>query len=391
MRRSDSPRSDTFAWMHEHLVHAAIGSGALEPLVQTLADCIVTQGLAPLRLSLSVLTLHPSLAGLGIVWHAGDGTVGRHARPWGFLETDEHRSSPLHVVMTTRQTLRVRLERGEGAAFAILRDFRQAGATDYVALPIPSLRGDVHVLALSTSRPGGFSDQDLEGLHTLVPVLSLAVETFESRRLARIIVETYLGPRTGPRVLAGQIHRGASERIPAAVWFSDLRSFTSLTRVLGDEGTVQALNGWFELAVGSIQEHGGEVLKFIGDALLAIFPVQDDGWRDAVDMAVAAAQQIHRAEFAHGRLDGQILESGVAIHTGDVLYGNVGAPGRLDFTVLGSAVNTAARVSGLCATLGEPLVLSGRAAVCCSSPLRALGAHPVKGFPDPVDLFAIGG
>jgi adenylate cyclase len=254
------------------------------------------------------------------------------------------------------------------------------GATDYVALPIPSMRGDVHVLTVWTDRPGGWTAPELEGLHTCLPTFALVVETFESRRLARTILETYLGQRTGPRVLAGQIHRGASERIRAAVWFSDLRSFTDMTRELGDEATVQALDVWFEVAVEAIEDHGGEVLKFIGDALLAIFPVQGDAWGEAVDAAVAAALRIRGREA---------LASGVAIHTGEVLYGNVGAPGRLDFTVLGSAVNKAARVSGLCATLGESIVLSERAAASSSRPLRALGAFPVKGFPEPVNVFAV--
>ena len=380
---------DSFARVRDRLVHVAVGARDLEPLVEALAVCLLEQGLRPRRVQLAVLTLHPSLAGIGIAWSAATGTVERHTRPWGFLDTPEHLASPLHAVMRARAPLRLRLHRGEGDAFAIVRGFREAGGTDYVALPVPSMRGDVHVLTVWTDLPGGWSEAQVEGLSTLLPTLALAVETFESRRLARTILETYLGPRTGPRVLAGQIHRGASERIRAAVWFSDLRSFTDLTRELGDEATVRTLDAWFEVAVEAIQDHGGEVLKFIGDALLAIFPVQGDAWGEAVDAAVAAARAIRAQERARSANLGHALNSGVAIHTGEVLYGNVGAPGRLDFTVLGSAVNKAARVSGLCATLGEAIVLSEWAAASCSTPLRPLGAFPVKGFPEPEQVYAV--
>ncbi len=381
------PDPRTFGHVRDRLVQVGLRAKELESVVRTLGESLATEGLRPGRVNLAVLTLHPSLAGMGVTW-TPDGAIATHTRPWGFLDTVEHRESPLHAVMSTGSALRLRLFAGEGEAFPIVRGFRAAGATDYVALPVPSMRGDIHVLSVWTDLPGGWSTAQIEALSTLLPTLALLVDTFESRRLARTVLETYLGPRTGPRVLAGQIHRGTSERIRAAVWFSDVRSFTDLTRQLGDEAIVHALDAWFEVAVGAVQGRDGEVLKFIGDALLAIFPVSGDDWTGAVDAAVEAAHAIRAEEERLSARRGVALRSGVAIHTGEVLYGNVGAPGRLDFTVLGGAVNKAARVSGLCGTLGESIVLSERAAQSCSAPLRGLGAFNVKGFPEAVELYA---
>jgi adenylate cyclase len=250
------------------------------------------------------------------------------------------------------------------------------------------LRGDTHVLTVWTDLENGWSDAQVEAMASLVPALALVVETLECRRFASTVLETYLGSHTAERVMAGQIHRGGSEHIRAAIWFSDLRSFTDLTRELGDEAIVRALDAWFDVAVGAVQQRDGEVMKFIGDGLLAIFQVHGEDWRSAVDAAVDAAITIRTEEQVLAARLGLPLRSGVGIHTGEVLYGNVGAPERLDFTVLGEAVNKAARVSGLCSMLKEAIVLSERAAGSSSRPLRALGSWPIKGFPEPIPVFA---
>ena len=372
------------------IVRGATTAPDLEQVVEAFAVALVDAGLSPRRVNVSVVTVHPSLDGIGYTWRTSNRLVVREDRPWGFLVSAEHLESPLHQVMTTRRPLRLRLDRGEGDAFAVTRRFAGEGGTDYVAFPLPSGRGPTHVVTLWTDRPGGWPDDIVSLLVPLSDPLGLVVELFEARRLTRTVVETYLGPRTGPLVLAGQIHRGESERIRAAVWFSDLRSYTDLTHHYGDEAIVRALDGWFDLAVDAVQSRGGEVLKFMGDALLAIFPVVDERWGDAVDAAIDAADHLIAAEKLRVEQTGMPLRSGVSLHTGEVIYGNVGARGRLDFTVLGSAVNAAARISGLCSTLREPILVSHRAASSSKRPLRSIGHHRLRGFPEPVEIFAPG-
>ncbi len=343
----------------------------------------------PGRVNLAVLTVHPALAGRGWAWTRASPDLVYHERAAGFLDTREHRESPFYSVMTTREPLRLRLHAGEGLdRFEVVSDFVRAGATDYLALPITSPRGDVHALAVWTDRPGGWTDTHVGLLRALVPVLSMCIERFEGHRLADVIATTYLGRRTGPRVLAGQMHRGTSESIRAAVWFSDVRSFTDLTRSYGDEAIVRALDGWLEMAVDAVDGHRGEVLKFMGDALLAIFPVEGDDWRSAVNHALDAAAELHDGERRRALDTKMSMHSGVALHTGEVIYGNIGAPTRLDFTVIGSAVNITARIAGLCRTIAEPVLVSRRLAESSDRAFRFCGTHALRGIDTPFDVLA---
>ncbi len=373
----------------ESIVQVASTTLELDVVVQTIASWLVDHGFAPGRVNLAVLTLHPALAGIAFGWSNVSRAVVKLERPWGFLDSREHAESPLQVVMMRSTPLRLRLGHGEGLGrFDIIDEFARLGATDYLALPIRTASGDVHVLSIWTSLAEGWTDAQVVVLSSVGPTVSLVVEAFESRRLSRTIVETYLGPRTGPRVLSGRIHRGESERIRAAIWFSDVRSFTTLTRRYGDEAIVSALDAWFELAVDCVHRNEGEVLKFMGDALLAIFPVKGDDWRRAVDCALDAAAELHLAEVAQSQRSRIPMQSGVGLHTGEVIYGNVGAPGRLDFTVIGEAVNAAARIASLCRTLDESTLVSRRFAETTERSFRVCGNHSLRGMAEPLELLA---
>ncbi len=376
------------AWIARMVVRAAAASG-LHEVVRELVELLVDAGLQPGRVNLAVLTVHPALAGRGWAWTRASRGVLCHERPAGFLDTREHRESPLHAVMTTRETLRLKLHAGEGLdRFDIVSTFVQAGATDYLAVPITSPRGDVHVLAAWTDRTGGWTEAQVDLVRALVPVVSMSIDRFEGHRLAEMIATTYLGRRTGLRVLDGQIHRGTNEHIRAAVWFSDVRSFTDLTRRYGDDAIVRALDGWLEMAVGAVDAHRGEVLKFMGDALLAIFPVEGDDWKSAVDNALDAAAELQEGERRRAHDTKMPMTSGVALHTGEVIYGNIGAPTRLDFTVIGSAVNITARIAGLCRTLAEPVLVSRRLAESTDRRFRICGTHALRGIDTPMDVLA---
>jgi hypothetical protein len=198
-----------FGRVRDRLVNAGFGARELDAVVTSLGECLVEAGLRPRRVNLAVLTVHSSLSGIGITW-TPDGKCTTHTRRWGFLDTPEHRESPLYVVMTTKHPLRLRLDAGEGDTFAIVRDFRAAGATEYVALPIPSMRGDTHVLSIWTDLPDGWTTTQFEALASLAPTLALLVETFESRRLAN----TMLWER--------EAHLHALLRnLPSMVWLKD--------------------------------------------------------------------------------------------------------------------------------------------------------------------------
>jgi adenylate cyclase len=381
------PTSD--AELVAEVARVAAGALTLDAVLRAVAEGLVRAGLEPGRVNLAVLTVHPALAGIGFAWSRATANVASQSRPWGFLDQQEHLESPLHAVMTSRRPLRLRLAAGEGTdTFPIVSGFREQGATDYVAVPVSTIRSDTHVLSSWTDRPGGWDDAQIATICALAPVLSLAIESSEWRRLSQTIVETYLGRRTGPKVLAGRIHRGESERIRAAVWFCDVRSFTDLTRRFGDEAMVTAMDGWFEIVVDAVHGHDGEVLKFMGDALLAIFPVQGDDWASAVESALAAAVELHAAERCRAEATKVPIFSGVGLHTGEVIYGNVGAPGRLDFTVIGTAVNTAARIAALCRPLEEPTVVSRRVAETSPRDFRSRGSHVLRGLVEPMDVFA---
>lgn len=371
------------------VARVAAGALTLDVVLRVVADGLELRGLAPGRVNLAVLTVHPALAGIGFAWSRASAGVQSQSRPWGFLDQREHLESPLHAVMTSRRPLRQRIAEGEGLdLFPILRDFHAQGATDYLAVPVSTIRGDTHVLSTWTDRVGGWSEEQVATVCALAPVMALAIESSEWRRLSQTIVETYLGRRTGPKVLAGRIHRGESERIRAAVWFCDVRSFTDLTRRFGDEAMVTAMDGWFELVVDAVHGHDGEVLKFMGDALLAIFPVQGDDWASAVESALTAAEELHEAERARAEATSVPIYSGVGLHTGEVIYGNVGAPGRLDFTVIGTAVNTAARIAALCRPLEESTVVSRRVAETSRRDFRSCGSHELRGILEPMEVFA---
>lgn len=373
----------------ERLLRAASSARDLDVPLRIVAEWLDAEGLAPGRANLAIVTHHPSLAGIGYAWTRAVRDVAKHERPWGFLDSAEHLASPLHVVMTTRAPLRLRLSQGEGLdRFAIARDFLAAGATDYLALPLPSSRGDVHVFSVWTDRAGGFTAKDVVRIASVAVPLATIVDLFESRRLARTIVETYLGPRTGPRVLEGKMQRGASERLKAAVWFSDVRSFTDATERYGDEAMVGALDRWFELAISAVHAHGGEVLKLMGDAVLAVFPVAGGDWQQATESALTAGVALHEAEEAHALHSNLPLRSVIALHAGEVLYGNVGSARRLDFTVIGTTVNAAARLSGLCRTLGEPILVSDAFAARNARAFAPLGKQSLRGLRDPMGVFA---
>jgi adenylate cyclase len=262
--------------------------------------------------------------------------------------------------------------------FPILHDLKAEGATDYFALPVKSALGTNYTVTYATDRIGGFAAHEISDLTRVSLRLPLLADLHSQRRIASNILTAYLGPKTGPKVLAGQIRRGTGEEIAAVLWSSDLRGFTERSDRLTGTQVIAMLNLLFDAQAKAIAEHGGEILKFIGDGLLAIFPIEHPGVaRVAARNALAAAMRA--LESAPGLTSDPLLadepplEIVVALHIGTAIYGNIGAAERLDFTVIGPAVNLVSRIEAVAKTLNLPIVVSADFARAYGEPLRPLG------------------
>lgn len=365
-------------------------------LLTALCERLVGRGLPVDRVSLHISTLHPQVRGSRILWQRNSGLMAdvHYGRDDNTVD-EAYRNSPLYAVHESGRPVRRKLDGGAAIAdYPILAELRADGITDYLAVPLQFSSGVLQVATWSSRRPGGFGNSDIAEIEGLLPALCAVVESHEQRRMLRTLLETYLGQQAGQRVLNGTIRRGDGETIAAALWYCDLRGFTATSEELPRDDVIALLNDYFECMAGPIHAQGGEVLKFIGDAILAVFPIADDLDRDrACRVALRAAEEaltdlarLNDRRRADGR---SALEVGIGLHTGAVTYGNIGAPTRLDFTVIGPAVNLVTRIEELCPLLRRPLLTSARFASPCGSKLRSLGRHRLKGIAAPQEVFAL--
>jgi adenylate cyclase len=366
-------------------------------LIRDLGRLLVLRGFPLARLTCFIRTLHPQASGNSVIWmrDGGDPTVFRVLR--GMESTTAFQSSPMPVIFSGAMGIRRRLDLpGELDDFPILKDLREEGCTDYVAMPLIFSDGMINFVTWAADRPGGFTTAELTELYDLMPALAARLEILERRDLTRQLMEIYLGKETGHRVLAGDIVRGESRSIRAAIWVSDLRDFTGLSDRLPREQIIQLLDAFFELAVQAVEERGGEVLKFLGDGMLAIFPGEDNGDVQACRNALAAARDttmmIRALNARRLKAGKERIDFGIALHLGEVGYGNIGGAERLDFTVIGPAVNLASRVESLTRALGVRVLASEAFAGCLAQStaetLTDMGAHRVKGLDESVRVFA---
>jgi len=334
---------------------------------------------------LRLQTLHPQIAGTAYIWRRDDGTKRETATRRDLLRPDI-RNSPLALVMRERQVLRRRLDApGATTDFSVLENFRLEGMIDYVVLPVVFSDGTCNPLSLAADHPDGLTDADIAALGEIAEMLGAIVELQSSRRVSRQLMEAYVGRRTGARVLAGQIARGSYETIDAVIWHADLRGFTALTDTLSRGDVVELLNDWFGILGTALTAEGGEILKFIGDAALAIFEVTPQGGAtDRCSAALRAAGAVvagvtarNRERQASGRVP---IGFSIALHIGEVAYGNISTSDRLDFTVIVPAVNHAARLQGLAAELGRPVVNSEAFAASVPDVLSPLGTFALRGI-----------
>jgi adenylate cyclase len=365
----------------------AMGSPDVDAVVARIGDDLRAGGVLVDRLMVFERTLHPSVCGRAFRWIPDAPT---RVFELSYETFDKFAgNSPVRSVRETKREVRARIEPGPaGRAFTVFDDLALEAFTDYVALPLLFTNGEVHAIAFATKNAAGFSESDLEIIRSLMRPFTRVAEIMSLYRTASMILNTYVGRNSGARILAGRIQKGDFETLRAVIWFSDLRGFTEMSSRIPAGEVIATLNRVFECQVPAIDEHGGEVLKFIGDGMLAIFPLADDADAAAVvDRALAAADIALAAVAALDSSDAP-LRIGLALHVGELAYGNIGGHNRLDFTAIGSAVNIAARLEGLTSKLGRPLVVSEDLAQMTKRPLDDLGAFDLKGVPAPVRVFA---
>ncbi|MGY3616839.1 adenylate/guanylate cyclase domain-containing protein [Bradyrhizobium sp. USDA 10063] len=366
------------------LIDGARSTPVVTDMISELCGRLVAAGIPLWRVGFFIRTLHPEIYGRNFIWKPGEAVVVGSV-DFDIQQTPEFIASPLAIVFGERKEVRCRIDDPESRRFPFLDDMRAEGVTDYVAIPLQFIDGRTHASSWTTKQAGGFTDDQLSALRSVLPALTRLIEVIGLRRVAATLLDTYVGNRAGTRILDGQIRRGHGETMHAAIWLSDLRGFTALSDRLPAETVVDMLNRYFDCQVASIRAHNGEVLKYMGDGLLAVFPI-DEYVGDAQQVCshvLEAAQDTRASIEALQYPVGDVVERfrfGVALHVGTILYGNVGGGNRLDFTCIGRAVNLAARLEKIAGRLGRTVVASEGFAGICSGGWDDLGEFPIAGF-----------
>jgi len=354
---------------------------------------LVAAGMPLLRVTFHTATLHPQFLGTTMTWWRDSGETVQVMIAHEVAEAIPYEKNPVRRVCYGRETLRRRLDLPDDELdFEVLIELRGRGGTDYVALPIDGVYAAAYMLTFVTDRPQGFSEDELTDLARVGQRLSITADRHNQWWITHNLLCAYLGANTGPKVLTGEIRRGTGMALTAVLWSSDLRGFTERSDRLPSERMIAILNALFEAEAAEIRGHGGEILKFIGDGLLAIFPIAGAASVAAVaTTAVAAAYKAIAAVARladHPAMDGEPpLDIVIALHVGTAHYGNIGAADRLDFTVIGPAVNLVSRIENAAKMLGQPIVVSAELAATLDG-VVSLGRYQLRGLSEPQELFA---
>jgi adenylate cyclase len=365
-----------------------------DAFLEQLMNRVLEAGIPVWRTYIGLQLVHPQLQAMGFLWRRGQ-SVETIARAFGVQFTPAYIGSPLQEVREGGTPVRYRLDRLTDRHHEVLHEVKQGGGTDYFSLPMRVRRdGPLPVVAFATDRKGGFSEADIDDLTRLVDMMGAVTEMHIEESVAQTVAQTYLGRQVGERILHGMIRRGDGEEIRAVLWFSDLRDFTGLNERLPPDQVLELLNNYFQLVGDALAKQGGEILKFIGDGVMAYFPAEDALFMPMVTAAAldAARQLIADAEAANeARATGgaEPIKFGIGLHVGTVTFGNIGTEDRLDFTVIGSAVNRASRLEGLTKALGVPVCASAEFNADCPRPMKSLGKHRLRGVREPVEIFTL--
>jgi adenylate cyclase len=375
-----------------------VTEGRLETALGRFIDQVmkraVAAGLPIWRFYIGLQLVHPQMVATGVLWRRDQGYE-EVPRLHGVLNSPAYIGSPMQEVRNAGGPVRYCLLDLPVSAHTVLQELKAGGGVDYVAFPMRLGRqGSVPVASFATDRKGGFSDEDVADLKRLVDMMGAVAEIFIYRNISETVTDTYLGHIVGEQILSGLIKRGDGTEINAVLWFSDLRDFTGLNERMSAPDLLELLNNYLQLVGDALKAHGGEILKFIGDGVMAYFPAEDALFLPHVtNNAIAAARQliddIEAANEARAAGGHDPVRFGVGLHVGPVTFGNIGTEDRLDFTIIGPAVNRAARLESLTKQLGVPVAASAEFNAACSIPLKSLGRHTLRGVPEPVEVFTL--
>ncbi|WP_420547196.1 adenylate/guanylate cyclase domain-containing protein [Curvivirga sp.] len=326
-----------------------------EKALETLCDSLVTLGFPLMRGHIATSWLNPVSQSTSVTWLNGSGITDRDRHAHGAEKLDDWQRSPLKFLLDEElYEKRFPINEENVTKFPLLENFQTAGATEYVAFVVPYSDSPDAIKDLTgvitsfvTDQEGGFTEGQVEILRRVIPRFALAFKSAIRHETSSNIMTAYLGENAADQVLSGSIKRGDGQHINAVLWYSDMRNSSRLASELKQEDFLSLLNSYFECTAGSVLDHGGEVLRFVGDAVLAIFPIEGrTGEARACRMAMSAA----KSAFENMRLFNENTDNitefdfGLGLHIGDVLYGNIGVPERLEFSVIGRAANEVARM-----------------------------------------------
>jgi adenylate cyclase len=378
----DDNALEIIEWLASDECHELDGAGLIDGLGAKLSKA----GMALHRMVFHLRALHPTIVGRAIAWAPGE--------PVAFLDFEHGQEeslriqkSPILHAVSTRNWLVLGMDDRRWSPHDI---FLGRGLTELIIAPM--IHGDaaraVSAVTFGTRRPMGFFPNEQSFLRRILPALRSAVELKMWRRTTRTLLDTYVGIDAEKRILSGHTRRGDVESLEAALMFCDMRGFTELSNRLPGERVLELLNIYFDQVIPAVTEGGGEILKFMGDGMLALF-------RDATGPSPSCAAAFKAARLAHERLGAMSLpdvelRAGIALHFGEVSYGNIGSGERLDFTVIGRDVNLTSRIERLCGSTSQPLLMSERFARLLTLPgVTSIGWHVIKGFVEPIQLFAL--
>lgn len=375
-----------------------LSEGRLEPDLGRFVDQVLTRavaaGLPIWRFYVGLQLVHPQMVATGVLWRRGQGYE-EVPRLHGVMTSPAYIGSPMQEVRNTGAPVRYCLNDLPESAHTVLHELKAGGGVDYIAFPMRLSRpGAPPVASFATDRKSGFSEEDVADLKRLVDMIGAEAEIYIYRNIAETVTDTYLGHVVGEQILRGQIKRGDGQEINAVLWFSDLRDFTGLNERMSAPALLELLNNYLQLVGDALKENGGEILKFIGDGVMAYFPAEDALFLPYVTSnAMAAARRlvddIEAANEARAAGGHDPVRCGVGLHVGPVTFGNIGTEDRLDFTVIGPAVNRAARLESLTKELGVPILASAEFNDVSTIPLKSLGKHTLRGVPQPVEVFTL--
>ncbi len=389
------------------LIQQGLEDVPVETWLEACCHRLVAAGIPLQRVNITLRAHHPEIGTVAFRWHRDRGNEREDFRR-RTEAPEEYIQSPIYYLLTNnveeiRQNLTVSDPELE---FPIFDELRERGATDYFAVkrfflrqdhasPVNPMQAEEGVIiSLTTDAPGGFTDAHLDGLRQLFPPLCLTLKSGANRLMAEDITAAYMGRDASKRVLSGDITRGSSETISAVIWYFDLQGFTKLSESLSGSSIIELLNDCFAEAVEVVEQNGGNVLKFMGDGMLAIFDMNQIP--DARRVAIKAALELRDVfvELNKRRSDEGLATTGftLSLHSGDVLYGNIGGKTRLDFTVIGAAVNTTSRILGMCSALDQNIVISAKVAAPLLNDipeLVSLGRYRLRGVTERQELFTL--